>query len=438
MPGMGAPGKLPSDEGSNSMNPLGMIAQNPMVMSSFVSLGLNMKDLMNDAQKVSDDCIGSDMTMSMRIAESHMQSMTYLKGHLMANGADVLGELTSAAAAYGNENLTEFGQHIGTAFRKVFLSNSTGNRLPEGLPGKGSLLNMTQGLIDGFFGRGFNLEVNSPELAHNPIHLDVQQCLGMNTPFFESVWRTVTYIFGRLSVAASPLSEPGSVFSAAGVAKTVLTPRLGMSLAINMVQIPSVLRTCNISADQEEMLVDSLMALRSGGLPHVGLDAPPAPKTNSSRTALDIGQIGKAWEDGEYSSFGLHLGELMQGMVLRVFPLKYTVLSSGQLTKKIGETGSATGISALLPGCAALMVTAAVAAAYAGWRRRRPRWTRSHAMLTSLARDPEEATCDEDTGNEGAAPRTEKTSRREFKIHKKETMMHKKLEERIVYTETLL
>merc|ERR1719181_449473 len=133
-------------------------------------------------------------------------------------------------------------------------------------------------------------------------------------------------------------------------------------------QFPKALRHCNISTEQEEMLVDSLMALRKGNLPSVGIHAPHASAAVDSGTSHDMAEIGRAWEDMDYSSVGVHLGRFLRRKLLRSYPQKYTVLSSGKLSRLMARANVSGRISWIVLGSSSLVLIAAIATAYTGWR----------------------------------------------------------------------
>merc|ERR1712048_1075768 len=74
-------------------------------------------------------------------------------------GADILQELSSALNSYEHQNFRAFGKDMGTAWRKVTLSQRTMSDFAE--PREQDIEDVTQGLVYGFFGNGFKLQVMS-------------------------------------------------------------------------------------------------------------------------------------------------------------------------------------------------------------------------------------------------------------------------------------
>merc|ERR1719413_131266 len=95
-----------------------------------------------------------------------------------------------------------------------------------------------------------------------------------------------------------------------------------------MMQLPSALRRCNISKEQEEAFVDAVKSFGSG------LSMPltmPGKDGVKSQAADNLAQAVKDWTDMKWYSFGSDLGKVMQEMVTVMFPSKYSVDAAGGL-----------------------------------------------------------------------------------------------------------
>merc|ERR1740127_430640 len=105
------------------------------------------------------NCLHGDALQALKRAGARMRNIDAVGDKFLSNGADIVGEMSDAVERYEGRDLHGFGKDIGTALRKVLLSNSTDASLPEGLPKADVLANVTEGLVEGFFGQGMALDV---------------------------------------------------------------------------------------------------------------------------------------------------------------------------------------------------------------------------------------------------------------------------------------
>lgn len=103
------------------------------------------------------------------------------------------------------------------------------------------------------------------------------------------------------------------------------------SAVLVLMEIPSALRKCNMTLEQEEMLLDSLRTYQFQN-PTLGL------------SIHDDGAIGvgdevtgavRDWAQHDWRSCGMHLGALLRELVLGFFPQKYSVDGAGKLRKQL-------------------------------------------------------------------------------------------------------
>ena len=128
---------------------------------------------------VARQCGQGDAFRALQLAGRHLRSLRYVEGRLIANGADVVTELADARQSYQQGDFRTFGRDLGRVFRKVLLARNADGDLPEGLPDKLVLANVTAGMLRGFFGEGFALNIHT-QPGDDPLHIDLHNCIGQN------------------------------------------------------------------------------------------------------------------------------------------------------------------------------------------------------------------------------------------------------------------
>jgi hypothetical protein len=258
--------------------------------------------------------------------------------HFLANGANIAGEMSDAVEKYESKDLHGFGRDIGIALRKVLLSNSTTSSLPEGLPKADVLANVSEGLMEGFFGEGvgMDLKLRGSSSLHNDLHVDLHECMAKNVQFFQSIWASAMYLFAKEEIkgdGSNPAQKGGNA-------------NLGTALAVTMMQVPQALRRCNITETQEAMLMDSVKALGHGtslrkALPTLSFEnALDVSQMDKDTVALGVAETVKSWSKMDWEAFGKDLGKLLRAMVAKVFPQKYSVDATGRLQARLFPDGA--------------------------------------------------------------------------------------------------
>jgi len=310
----------------------------PMLM---MQLGLSLKEIVGLVQDMLKECIKGDALKAIKLAGKHLQDVEYMTGRLMANGADVASELSDAVLAYEKQDFRAFGQNLGKTLRKVLLSQSTSGELPEGLPDGFVLANISAGILRGFFGEGFAVDVKAED-GYDPIHVDLHACIARNTPFFQSMLTATMFFFGQ---KASQTEDPEAVKTAVKKKPASWTA----ALALAMVQIPTALRRCGLGSEQREMMLNSIKTLASKnhtvGMPTVGMptmEMPSAESVSKKDMATEMAKTVKEWAHHDWYNFGFDLGRLLQDMFVAVYSTKYSVDGTGTLRKRlIAEVASA-------------------------------------------------------------------------------------------------
>jgi len=298
----------------------------PMV---FMQLGLSVHQIVELTREIVKKCVRGDALRAFQTAGEHMKNLDYIEGRLIANGADVASELADSLTAYQQNDFRTFGNSIGKALRKVLLSRSASAGLPEGLPGKLVLANVTTGVLRGFFGEGFALDIQVPK-RDAAIHVDLHQCVDRNLRFFQSIWASTMLFYAQ----KASQDEQGTV------AQQDRAP-WGATLAVTMMQVPSALRRCGIGKEEEQMLMDSVRTLGSGT--HYHLKQPALGAVTHDEMAAAMATTVKDWARKDWYQFGLDVGKLLQAMFVTVYSQKYEVDGSGKLRKRLLGTPAAPG-----------------------------------------------------------------------------------------------
>merc|ERR1712190_146518 len=179
---------------------------------------------------------------------------------------------------------------MGTAFRKVVLVSDDANGvLPEGNPDGAVLGDITVGLADGFFGKGMGLNVKFMDSSEK-IHIDLRHCVSKNLYFFQSAWQATMFFFAQQAA----MSESDKV------RYKIAHEKFGNQFAFCMMQLPHAMKTCGISKEKEQMLMDAVKAFGSGV--QVSFDTP---KTSPNYDAISGGMklAVQAWQKKQWYMF---------------------------------------------------------------------------------------------------------------------------------------
>jgi hypothetical protein len=302
--------------------------------SIVLELGGSIQRMLGVTQKVAHECLHQDALQALDLASQHMQSVSYVSGHLASNGQDIVSELADAVTSYKAHNFKKFGFDLGTALRKVFLSKATGGRgsLPEGMPDEEVVANVTRGLIQGFFGRGSELDVKLPASTTGPsivIPIDMHKCISKNLVVFQSIWAELMFIFARKSVGVKTKDEM----------------QWSTAVAFTMMQIPKAMERCSLGSEEQQMLEDAIKGLASGdGSFGWNFKMPDESRVSNNRLEKHLAITAKDWAKQRWETFGQDLGKVLQEMALTVFSQKYTLDSTG-LLRSIVPSESAPAVS---------------------------------------------------------------------------------------------
>jgi len=282
--------------------------------------------------RLAERCVRGDALDALHLASSHLNNMTYIGGRLVANGADILTELAAAIQAFEHGDLAQFGENFGKAWRKVLLAR-VGAGSPSPTPK--AIEEMSDGLVQGFFGPGSGLVVTAdlaPSSQGKELHVHLRSCVSGNVEFFQTVWSATWLFFAQMAAANRTLLANGTT---AGKDKRWQGP-----LAAALLEMPKALQHCNIPEKGREMLLDSLQAL---GKLHLRVDLSEK-QLQSREISVNLESAVQDWSRGRWHNFGKNLGKLLQQLVLLVFPQQYSVDGAQHLKKQLMGLASRTSM----------------------------------------------------------------------------------------------
>lgn len=297
----------------------------------FIDIGVTLQQVVMLAHHIGENCLEGDTLRALKTAAKHMRDVKYIAGHFLANGADVVEELTDCVEAYHSHNFTRFGSDIGVALRKVLLSHDS-NAMPEAIMTKEVMADIAQGLVKGFFGKGFVLNVQLEKDALDPLHIDIEACIANNMLFFKEVFSSVMYLYSQ-KVEEEAKSQ-GLVRQGAQE-KREQKGRFGTAVALAMMQLPDALQKCGLHKGQSDMLVDSIKNFGEGM--QITVQTPNVAPDHAALKA-NLHQTLKDWSELHWYQFGFDVGLLLQEMLLTLFPTEYSFDTNGVLQKVLSET----------------------------------------------------------------------------------------------------
>jgi hypothetical protein len=254
---------------------------------------------------LANSCMQGRSLDTFNLAAHHLRNLSYVGGHLLANGADIIPELKDALESFRSGKLHSFGEDLGRAWRKVLLSKA------QALPGNREALQETsRGLVEGFFSENLHLDTASNkehgEQGEN-FGVDPHKCIkGQNERFFQEVWNAAWLFFERVA-KMQPVTDQ----------------QWKAVLAVVLADLPSAMRYCGMSKAQEDSLIHSIKALEKL---RFNVDVPHQ-TVNTAEVSVDLAQAVDHWRNHQWHDFGMNLGKLLQELVLLVLPSKHSLYS---------------------------------------------------------------------------------------------------------------
>lgn len=306
-----------------------------------LQLGSKVKEVGELGHSIMSKCLQGDGKNTLLTAAKNAENPEWLSKSFMNNGMAAMGTLSGAQKAWENGDAKAFGSNLGTGLREVFFSTDTSGKLPEGLPPKKSLMNVTGGFMKGFFGPGWTATIKTPE-APNGIIVDLNKCIGDNVGLLETMWSSVMYYY------ASQDSKTSSV-SAASTSGENPAQKKATMLAYTMLQVPSALNKCGINQKDRTFLKDAIASM--GKDVSVTYSYPEdLPKMTSKKAAGDVAHTVSGYSklvshpDESSYEFGQSLGNTFQTAATTALQQKYYVDEDGNLRLRLLELAGATTI----------------------------------------------------------------------------------------------
>jgi len=308
-----------------------------------LELAKSLHGLVHFMDGVMTNCVHGRALQLLVKAGEHLRNLTYVTGRFIANGADIVEEISDAIGAFQSNSYHRFGHDIGTACRKVLLSNSSVEVLPEGPPSPQQLVNASAGFVQGFFGEGFELDISSDKRVATAstmhtiefieakddqkggvqpqdgkplnIHIDLHTCVARNLALFQAVLGKAWFYFAEATVQPSGHRTRGF-------------------FAFMLQGVPGALARCGINPEQQLMLMDSLQALHHLRL---RLTLPGGGAATAQAAAEDLRRAAESWSQMSWFAFGEDLGRMLQGLAVQAFPHKYVRTNAGSLRNMVSH-----------------------------------------------------------------------------------------------------
>jgi len=291
--------------------------------STVSKLAHSMYEFIQIEEEIARECVKKETLQALGEAGQHLLNASYVRSHIIANGVDIATELADAIKSFDNHDYHKLGQEMGLAWRKVLLAPRAS--LPQGAPSLEELEDISEGMLEGFFGPGFVLKVSSDAMGAQSNFrgvrpegwtIDVHQCVARNKKEFQKVMNEVSQLMAKQ--ALSSLQD--------------FAENLEFALGAAIFDLPRVLRRCNVHREQEEMLADSILALQTPKL-RVKSSAVWQPTEDGVQHFAQTAVL--AWEARRWKDCGEDLGGLLRELVLRFLPEQYSVDDSGRMKRQI-------------------------------------------------------------------------------------------------------
>jgi hypothetical protein len=331
-------------------------------------------------------CVKGDALRMLNETAHHLIDLKYLGHRLLVSGVDIAHFLANSIVSYESQHYHRFGKDIGLALRKVLLSNSNRSAtLPEGVPEESIIQKTSEGIMDGFFIGGSDLRITDVARPDVDIKLDLHACIADNQPFFKDIFLALWNAIAQFSLNAG---QHGLQFGNTTSASSATSSQWTGELMLALMQLPAALERCNVDSDTQGMLLEAIQTL-----PELRVQVKfPAAKAKVEQITKRMAKAVEDWTTWDFEKFGEELGKMLREFVLLMFPMKYSVDSSGRLRRQLSSSvvaGSAKHRTMIL---SVSLLGAASLSLLMGLLLARVRSTRAHVLLeeTDLECDEKE------------------------------------------------
>jgi hypothetical protein len=324
----------------------------------------SMLDVMNMVKGRTFDCLHQEGINDFKVAAEHLSDLHFMEQSLLANGAEVSYELTSAIKAWQAKKYSLFGGYLGQVWRRILLGGPHHAGMVP--PPDFAIQQMTNGMLQGFFGSGFFMRVEGVGTtagAANDVKISLHNCIAENLMFFRSSWSAVAGLMGGLKSEMKGVKLTPEQQKAAGKKEQA-------AIASALISLPGAMSRCTSSTGQRVKLGEVAEAFEDG---RVSL-ALPQRSTKAIDLSVDLTAALQKWDQHDYAGFGFRLGRLLQRVALLAFPQKYSVDESGSLMRRLGDFSKTPATMASLGSIAPTLGAAALFISVVGvgmWTQRR-------------------------------------------------------------------
>eukprot|EP00930_Biecheleria_cincta_P085660 TRINITY_DN7503_c0_g1_i2.p2 TRINITY_DN7503_c0_g1~~TRINITY_DN7503_c0_g1_i2.p2 ORF type:complete len:460 (+),score=118.88 TRINITY_DN7503_c0_g1_i2:2428-3807(+) len=289
-----------------------------------LALGMQLEEVAKLGHNIMSSCLQSDGKDTLKLAAENAKNLKYLEHTLLSNGVDALSSLEVADKHWKAGNAFDFGTDIGTALREIFLNTDTSGKLPEGIPAKTTIMNMTRGFLDGFFGgTGMKATITTEE-APRGVTVDLDRCV-KDVSMLESTWKQTAHFYAKQGALKGALSAGNE-------------DQRASELAYAMLELPEALKQCNITADDYEALKDALETMGTGV--DVRFTMPGSQELTKSQAVGNMAEAAGSYLElvkhpSSAPEFGKTIGKTMKQLLGSALSQKYFVDEAGHLRKQL-------------------------------------------------------------------------------------------------------
>jgi len=303
-------------------------SQGPLVNAG-LDAAMKITGLVTSASQLAKGCVHGDALKMLKDTAHHMIDGKYLRHRFLVNGVDIARDLADCVISFEHHNFHKFGADIGDTLRKILLSDAnSATHLPEGVPEKDIIQQTFDGLVGGFFMPGTSVRITDTAHKDVDISIDLHECMVDNEAFYKEIFLALWQLVAGLS--ANGLGGIGAMFNQNSKQGQ---PKWAGELMIAMMQFPSALQKCGISANAQGMFMEAIKTLQDVQV-HFTF---PQDAIQADEATKKMAKAVKAWTNWNFKEFGFELGKLFRELVMIAFPQKYSVDASGRLQRMSAE-----------------------------------------------------------------------------------------------------
>lgn len=321
--------------------------QSEKLLSAGMDSAIKLASLVTLSTQLFKNCVHGDALEMLKRTGRHIINGQYLGHRFIVNGVDIAHGLADAVIAFEAKHFQRFGSDIGTALRKILLSDAMNgtSTLPEGVPEQDIIQKVTEGVMRGFFVQGSGIIITDTVDPRVNIILNLHQCIAGNSAFFKEIWMGLWNLFAQLAQfpqqhGLNPLKSMKQSFSplfsnartTAGTSPgTNAQPQWAGELMIALLQFPMALQRCGLGTSTQRMFMEAIKSLK-----HVHVKVLfPDDRIQALKATDRMARAVEAWTNWDYTTFGKEVGMLLRELVMLAFPRKYSVDNTGRLRREL-------------------------------------------------------------------------------------------------------